>query len=499
MRKRAKHNLGCYKLLTGDMGLLYPVGLVEALPADTIRHHTNVLIRVSPLAAPVMHPVTARVHHFFVPMRLIWPKLDQSGEDWESFITGGDDGNNSAQIPKVTTTGTAKDLLDYFGVGQTAGVEISALPIRAYNMIYNEFYRDQDLVTERDQDDLTVPKIAWEKDPFTVARPWTQKGDQVTLPLGDVAPVKGIGKMNQTYGLANRTVYETGESATKTYANAMPFNGTGDNNTAYLEEDPDNAGFPAVYADLANALGANINDVRLAFALQRFQEARARYGNRYVEYLKYLGARPADARLQRPEFLGGGKTRLNFSEIMQTAPETGQEPSTAFGVADMYGHGIGHMRSNAYTYTAQEHGYIITMLSVRPKTIYQDGIDRTFLKNYKEDFFQMELQHIGQQEVYNGEVYLAHSNPKGTMSYQDRYTEYRRSRSTVCGEFRDTLDYWHMARKFTSEPVLNASFVECDATKRIHNVQSQDALWIATQHKMVARRLVDRSAYARVL
>lgn len=305
MSKRSKHNLSHYHLCTADMGQLIPIGHTPALPGDTIQHHANVLLRVSPLAAPIYHPITARVHHFFVPYRLIWPKGvgEDPGDNWEDFITGGPNGDNAATPPTITTTGTQNDMLDYLGIPPVAGVEVNAFPVRAANLCYNEFYRDQDLCAERDLDDLTIPQIAWEKGYLEASRPFQQKGPDVSIPIGARAPVRGIGRDTQDYPEIETQVFESGGNQA-TYAARSIIGGSNDH---YLQEDPANAGYPNIWADLSEAVGGNINDVRRAFAIQRYQEARARYGSRYSEYLRYLGVRSnLDGRLQRPEFLGGG-------------------------------------------------------------------------------------------------------------------------------------------------------------------------------------------------
>lgn len=488
--KRFKHNLSHQRLLTCDMGQLVPISTVEVLPGDTVQHNTNCLIRVSPLAAPVMHQVTARIHHFFVPNRLVW-----SG--WEDFITGGADGFNADTVPQVTLTSDPPvgPLTDYMGVPFTEGMQINALPVRAFNLIYNEYYRDQDLAAERLEDDMTIPQIAWEKDYFTTCRPWTQKGPDVTVPLGDTAPVisdKGIGNG------AGKPQFNNG--ALDTFFAASTGGSAGFvSQGSTIEGNVFEWALPALAADLSQAVGGDINDIRKAFAIQRYQEARARYGSRYTEYLRYLGVTPADSRLQRPEFLGGGQTQLNFSEIMQTAPDDAGDPR--FGVADLYGHGIAAMRSNRYRRHIEEHGFVISLLSVRPKAVYNQSVHRQWLRQDKEDYFQKELAQIGQQEVYNTELFADDSAPeeRSTFGYQDRYAEYREVPSGVSGEFRNTLDYWHMARNFDDTPVLNQSFTDCVPTKRIHNEQTQHALWITAQHKMVARRIVPRNAAPRIL
>ena len=254
-----------------------------------------------------------------------------------------------------------------------------------------------------------------------------------------------------------------------------------------------------LYADLNLAEGASVNDVRRAYAIQRFQEARAAWGSRYVEYLKSIGANPADARLQRPEIVSHGSAKVSISEVLQTAPD---QPDTnpAYGVGDMYGHGIAAMRSNKFRRTFQEHGYLISMMTVRPRTLYMDGIDRLWMKKDKEDFFQKELQFIGQQNVYQDEIYADALNTESDIfGYQDRYREYRETPSKVAGDFRDTLDFWHLGRKFDQGPALNEQFIQCDASKRIFNLQTEDTLWIAAQHRMVARRQVAKNAVGRIL
>jgi len=481
--RKFKHSLSNYKLLTSDMGRLVPIGLWEVLPTDEMQGKTNLLIRLSPMAAPVMHPCTAEVFNMFVPARLVWNKELDGTTDWETFITGGPQGDDASTPPTITTTGTKGDLLDYFGLPRVAGKEINALPIRAFNLCFNDWFRDQDLVAERALDDLSVPKAAWKRDYFTTARPWTQKGPNVTLPLGTRAPIRSGALTGENFSITKD------DGIRKLMASDGPNLTMGQSGGDAQKE---------LYADLNLAEGANVNDVRRAYAIQRFQEARAAWGSRYVEYLKSIGANPADARLQRPEIISHGSAKISISEILQTAPAPDDEP--AYGVGDMYGHGIAAMRSNRFRRQFQEHGYLISMMTVRPRTLYQDGIDRLWMKKDKEDYFQKELQFIGQQNVYQDEIYADAANTEDDIfGYQDRYREYRETPSHVSGDFRDTLDFWHLGRKFEAAPALNEQFINCDATKRIFNIQTEDTLWIAAQHRMVARRQVAKNAVGRIL
>lgn len=477
-----------------NMGPLVPIGIQEVLPGDTLQQSTSALIRVSPLLAPIMHPVQARVHHWFVPFRLIW-------DDFEDFITGGPDGMDASVFPTMTTTAVTGaavgSIEDYIGVPTGVGsLEYSALPLRAYNMIWNEWYRDQDLQTEAVIDTASGPDttterilkaVGWEKDYFTTARPWAQKGPDVNIPFAEfTAPITGVGKRSTTWGSGAKSSYETDDTTATSYASGMQA-GTGTDDGFYFEEDPNNPGRPNIRANLADVAGS-INSLREAFAIQRYEEARARYGSRYTEYLRYLGVKSSDARLQRPEYLGGGKQSIQFSEVLQTSNTTDGDDTE--GVGNMKGHGIGAMRSNRYRRFFEEHGYVMTFLSVKPKTVYTQGLSRHFNRRTKEDFFQKELQHIGQQEILNKELYAAAASPNGTFGYQDRYDEYRRAESSVSGEFRSTLDFWHMARIFASEPTLNGSFIASVPTDRVYASTTTDQLYVMANHSIQARRMV---------
>lgn len=473
MPKRNKFSLSHTRLLSCNMGALIPLTWMEVLPGDSFQHATHLLMRCSPLLTPVMHPVQVRVHHFYVPWRIIWP-------EFEDFITGGPDGLNASVPPyfNISSAGgfPIGSLGDHLGIptavpGNVTPYRVSALPFRAYADIWNEYYRDKDLQTKLgvglnsgldSTTNAALQNVAWEKDYFTAARPWPQKGPNVTLPLGTEAPV-GF-KIGGVLGTV------TGNSASPTALNASAGNPTG----------------AQMFANLSSASAVTVNTLREALALQRYEEARARYGSDYADYLAYLGIRSSDARLQRPEYLGGGVQTIQFSEVLQTAE--GTDP-----VGDLKGHGIAAVRSNRYRRFFEEHGMVITLMSVRPRTIYMDGLYRHWSRTTKDDYWQKEFEHIGQQEVLNKEVRLAHASRDGIFGYQDRYDEYRRMPSYVSGEFRTTLNMWHFARAFASDPALNASFVSCVPTENPFAVPSADVLWVHAKHSVQARRMVSKT------
>lgn len=553
MRKRAKFNLSNFHNCTLKMGQLYPVHLQEVLPGDTIQMSQSIFMRLAPMVAPVMHPVYMFCHTFYIPSRVIanWmseknkavpsSKNQNSKFDFESFITGGSDGTDSQMIPQAQiyadSTSPESSLADAFGlpVQQLSGSAfflVNALPILGYYYIWNEFYRDQDLqspyvpsmdskyywricrVNPDSVDYLTefpILQPCWSKDYFTTARPWPQKGPQVTIPVQAAGGITGnvtlAASGSPTFTFTDGTsatppqgpypIYldadESGAAGTTVTGGLKVSHGDGSGGgTDYAALSWDNPGLVASFTSTTpSGIGSiDITDFREAMALQRFEEHRSLYGSRYEDYLRYLGVRPQDARLQMPEYLGGFTSPVQFSEVLQTsAGEHG-------GVGDLYGHGISAARGRRIRRFIPEHGYIMSLMCVRPIPVYAQGIERLWSKRTKEDFWQRELEHVGQQEVLNSEVFADGTTADATtFGYQNRYDEYRRGVNVVTGEFRTNQDFWTMARIFKNRPALNADFVECNPTDRIFQVgeQNSDQLYCMVKNNVIAKRLVSKN------
>lgn len=497
--KRNKHSLSHYRLMSMEMGQIVPTQCTEVMMGDVWRGSTSGLIRVTPLLAPVMHPVQFKLHHWFVPSRLLW-------DGWEDFITGGPDGIGGAAgvYPTITAGGggfALKSLADYLGIPHGVGnLNVCALPFRAYALIFNEFYRDQDLVTKTGFSsasgaDITtnqvILKAAWEKDYFTDARPFTQKGPTVSLPLGTSADVKLSATLGVPVIVKRKDTHAvSGAVAALGAAGADSFlERAGDAVDMVL--DPNTT----LFADLATATAATVSQLRQAMALQRYEEARAQWGSRYVEYLRYYGIRSSDARLQRPEYLGGGKQTVSFTEVLQTS-----DNGAVAGVGDLYGHGIAAVRTRPYVRYFEEHGYVLTLAVCRPVAMYQDGLHRMWSRRIKEDYYTKELELIGQQSILRKEVFAeAGAGGDTVFGFQNRYREYCEEPSGVSSEMRTVLDFWHMARQFAAAPALNAAFVECAPEKRNYQVATNDVLWCMFNHNIRARRFVQRNPVARVI
>lgn len=508
MKKRAKFNLSNFHNCTFKMGYLYPVNLTEVLPGDSVQLSTSVFLRLAPMVVPVMHPVYMHLSNFFVPSRILW-------DGFEDFITGGPDGTDTSVLPKVTlnvTNSPVGSLADAFGIPvqmlkDAKTFSVNSLPFIAYYMIWNEYFRDQDLNEAIDLSTITgapsslsLLRPSWAKDYFTTARPWPQKGPDVSVPVNLTA----AGEPSIT---AKTTISPSGvPTFQRNYGNAVPGSlryTTVDGGTIINEStlqdsitwlDPALSAETAINYSSGNPeLGSvNINDLREAFALQRFEEHRSMFGSRYEDLLRYLGVRPQDARLQLPEYLGGFSAPVQFSEVLQTSSDAERS-----GVGDMYGHGIGATKGRRIRRFIPEHGYIMSLLTVRPIPVYAQGLERIWSKENRFDFWQKEYEHIGQQEVKSSEVYADGDTAKDgeTFGYQNRYDEYRRGVNIITGEFRTNQDYWTMARIFASRPTLNGDFVSCMPTDRIFQVneQNSDQCYVMVKNNIITKRLVSKN------
>lgn len=501
--KRSKHNLSHHRLASFDMGQLVPVGCVEVLPGDTFRHSSSVLLRTGGLANPLMHPVSARLHHWYVPARVAyeWRYRDVVATSplWETFINTADPTHDQGDLKTQAITNIAAgDLLNHLGLPVLNGIsmDVNFLPLVCYNMIFNEAYRDQELTTALTPVQTTLQRVCWEKDYFTTARTYPQYGSAtVSIPFqsGLRAPVSGIAFKDTTGTTTNDPtgLRETTPLTTTTYPFSEDIAGlsAGD---AFIRASSGTASstLPEVFAELAYATGGGIdvNEFRRSIALQRFLEARSRYGSRYRDYLRYLGVRPRDGRLEAPEYLGGGKQTIAFSEILATADSAGGE------LGDMAGHGIASLRTRPYTRFFEEHGFVISLMSVRPKAMYQEGMNRHWMRDNRNDLWQKEYEAFGPQAITTKEIYAATASEATVFGYADRFREYREHPSYVSGLFGSTMDDWHMAREFGSAPTLNSAFVTCTPTDRIYNDVAFPELLCMVNHRLVARRLVSKTA-----
>ena len=505
-RRYSRQNLSHYKLGSYRMGKLYPISVTEVLPGDIFRHSTSLFMRLSPLVTPVMHPVHVRLFHFYVPLRLIW-------EDFEEFRTGGEDGLSSPELPYLMLQGQndVGTLTDHMGIpifDFTTPTRVSALPFRAYYLIWNEWFRNQDT-----DDPLELSKASglvetssllrgimpysWQKDYFTTASLTPQRGAEVTIPVNSPAGTMEI----VPDGTAPTLQY--GREADPDVVTDVGFGFMSNSGNPPMQYplstttiDPTDTHFISATAwtnpglKLAGGGGSDLGtisiaDFREAMALQRFEEHRALYGSRYTEYLRSLGIRASDARLQRPEYLGGSRETVQFSEVLQTAAD-GDTP-----VGTLRGHGIAATKTATYRRFFEEDGFVMTLMAVEPIPIYMQGLDKMFLRKTKEDFWTPEFQHLSQQPVYTRELY-ALADEDTVFGYQDIYDEYRYHRSSVSGEMQTVLKDWHFARDFANEPNLNSQFIYGAPTVRPFASQDTDTLYVMSHHTIHAKRLMSK-------
>ena len=531
--KRSVFDLSFENKLSGNMGDLIPIMCQEVLPGDHFKCSAEIFCRFQPMLAPMFHRVNVTVHFFFVPNRILW-------SNWETFITGGPEGTSEPVFPNcgTSTSNTSLhpsdlpnwcpgSLMDYLGipVGQFwsdgQGVSptatwsgfptpFSLMPFAAYQKIYQDYYRDQNLDPEDNSwklvdggTDLSssslslLRKRCWEKDYFTSALPWAQRGPQIQLPItssnsapvtlkgGPVQPIEGVFRSADN----KSTPPNTGNinlAGSVVNPNGRVVQDAGNNNLVY---DPNGS----LQADLSGIGSPTINDVRRSFQLQKWLERNARSGGRYIEQiLSHFGVHSSDARLQRSEYLGGGKLPVSISEVLQTSATQTTSPQ-----GNMAGHAVAGSVTPSFHSHFEEHGFILGIMSVMPRTGYSQGLDRKFFKFDRYDYYWPEFSTIGEQSILNQELFYRNvdADNKNTFGYCPRYQEYRYNIDQVHGDFRNTLSYWHMARLFQNAPGLNSSFVHADPTTRVFadTNPNDDHLLFDTYLQITANRPVIKS------
>lgn len=474
-------------------GTLYPCMSLDCVPGDRIKLGMSALLRAMPLVAPLMHRVDVYCHYFFIPYRLLW-------DNWENFITNTEVAGNVPAHPyfDISEANMTNNLHEYFGVptkvnaGNVGNERVSAWKWAAYQFIFNEYYRDQNLISE-------VPyKLtdgsnsyssyrefrtrAWQHDYFTSALPFAQKGDAVQIPLGSQRVILDPDSEGDHPEFVKSANYATPGSDG---AVGILLGDTVDDTIENITYNPNGT---LITED--NGESTTINELRRAYALQRWLERNAVGGTRYIEHiLAHWGVRSSDKRLQRPEYITGTKSPLQISEVLNT---TG---TTELPQGNMAGHGVSVTNGKYGSYYCEEHGIIMGIMSVMPKPAYMQGIPKDMLQfNNAWDYFTPEFESIGEQEILNREIYAFTGTDvgNGTFGYTPRYAQYKYQQNRVAGDMMTTLKFWHLAMDFDSQPVLNDEFINCVPRTDIFAAGGAADYFIADiYHEIKASRLMN--------
>lgn len=459
-----------------NMGELVPTCAMEVLPGDHFSISVENMLRFAPLIAPVMHKINVTTHYFFVPNRILWP-------EWEQWITGNVEAEHPYLVAGNFQAGTVADYLGYpQDLSDDEAMKMNAFPMAAYVKIWDEYYRDQNLQTE-----LFVPlvagsnptltamgtadpfKRAWMHDYFTSALPFAQKGDAVTLPLTNADSVDVTLKTSPTNAMLVKDA-ATHNLGDPPLTMATPTAELLANNVSSVI-DPNGS----LEVDI-NEEAVTINTLRRAFRLQEWLEKNARAGTRYIESIwAHFNQKSSDARMQRPEYIGGAKQNMVISEVLSTAQTDSDSVTTPVGA--MKGHGISVGGSRRFNYKSEEHGWIIGLINIQPVTAYQQGLPRSHDKRDRFDYAWPTFANIGEQEIRLSELYnedRSQEELNSTFGYIPRYSEYKYLNSRNAGEMKTSLAFWNLTRIFANTPVLNEEFIQADPSHRIFAVETEE-------------------------